>query len=178
MTVTGCFPCDQAKLWPQHYLETDISYTLPQNVKEWFCAGGKEPPRACPNPTLVHSENWTTCVCPDSTYPNPSNPHECLPCKTGHYCIKGVLRQCPDHYFQASLGQTACERCASSEDITGIYNFCEQNKQLQICNTSVPGTQNQPLHLNCVECSKCKRLYSSETSGQLHCYRSYRAGIA
>ena len=172
-----CFACDQAKLWPQHYLDTELSYTLPQNTKEWYCAGGIDPPRACPSPALVHSDDWSTCVCPDSTYPNPSNSSECIKCEKGHYCTKGKIIKCNDHYFQANTGQTACELCASTDDITGIYNFCEQNKQLQICNTSVPGTQNQPLPFNCVECSKCKRLYSSEAEGQLHCYRSYRAGI-
>ncbi len=174
--VGTCFACEQARQWPQHYLNTPRAYTLPANSKAWKCEGGDKAPIACLSDQFTHSDDWSECICDGATYPDPTNSSVCIPCPVGHFCVKGKKTQCPDHYYQANTGQSACIQCASRPDISGEYSFCEGNKQLQKCDRNKIETQNQPLVNNCVECSKCKRLYSTVQSGQLDCYRSYKAG--
>lgn len=174
--VGTCFACEQARQWPQHYLNTPKAYTLPPNVKAWKCPGQDYAPVSCPSNQFTHSDDWSECICDGATYPDPTNSSSCIPCLAGHYCLKGKIYSCPDHYYQAETGQSACVQCASRPDLTGEYSLCENNKQLQMCDRKITGTQNRPLFDNCVECSKCKKLYSTIESGQLSCYRSYKAG--
>jgi hypothetical protein len=175
-TVGSCFACEQARLWPQHYLNTARSYTLPPNIKAWKCPGRDSAPQACPSSQFTHSDDWSECICDGATYPDPKNSTLCIECPPGHYCVKGKKYQCKTHYYQPNTGQSACVQCASRPDKTGEYSLCEGNKQLQICDETKPYTQNQTLVNNCVECSKCKQLYSTVETGQLDCYRSYKAG--
>ena len=171
-----CFRCEYANQWRHHYKDTPRYYYLPVESDSWFCAGGDEPPRACISNDFTHSDDWSRCICKPGTYPNPSNGTQCLPCPAGHYCTNGTKTQCPDHYHQPETGQTSCILCASLPSRFGVYNNCEPNKQLEMCLTSVPGSQDKPLPSKCVECSKCKRLYARDVSGQVDCYISYIKG--
>ena len=177
-TVGKCFACELARQWPQHYLDTPRAYVLPPNTKAWKCRGKDFAPEACPSNQFTHSDDWSECICDGATYLDPQNSSACLTCPAGHYCVKGKKIQCPNHYYQSESGQSACIQCASRTDFTGEFSLCVGNKQLRVCDSKNIETQNQPLLQNCVECSKCKKLYSTIESGQVDCYRSYKAGAA
>lgn len=175
--VGACFACEQVRQWPYHYLKTPREFVLSPTTNSWYCPGGDEPPKTCPTDQFVPSTNWSQCICAGATYPDPTNSSVCIPCPAGHYCIGGQKIQCPDHFYQDNTGQSTCKQCASRPDVLGEYNNCNGNKQLQICDSKKIETQNRTLEDNCVECSHCKRLYSSTTAGQLDCYKSYKAGL-
>lgn len=174
----ACFACSLANQWRNHYQNTTDpkKYSLPINAESWSCAGGDEPPKACPNRLFTNSPDWSECICKDRTYRDPANATNCLVCPAGSYCVNDKKTQCADHYYQSDTGQTACTMCASTPDKNGMFNVCEANRQLQMCLQSNPETQSRALRDNCVVCSKCKKLYSTVSAGQVDCYRSYRGG--
>jgi len=175
LAVGKCFDCKLAINWRMHYESSNRQYILNDDVDSWHCPGGASPPTACPSNEYTHSPDWSTCVCPDGKYPDPTNILRCLDCTPGHYCTLSRKIPCARHYYQDEPRASQCKLCASSADNLAVTSICnELNQQLGVCDAANLGSQNRSLLLNCIECSKCRVTYrpSSNIGGLQDCYRS------
>ena len=119
---------------------------------------------------LVHSQDWSECVCKPGWYGDEYI--GCQMCEPGHFCVEGIRSPCRPHHFQTNWEASACVPCVDTGDQTGKFSQCDTGMQLQWCLPENPLTQNRPLSRNCIPCQQCKRSFITTIEGQVGCYRS------
>lgn len=166
--VGACYPCPWASTNFFHYTNSPTKASTITLDKDWMCPGGDRAPVNCRD-DMVHSKDYTSCVCATGTYD--AGEPTCTPCPPGFYCRDGVKNQCPDHTYQPNYEASECLPCVGSLDGNGVYGQCGEGRQLEWCLQSAPGTQNRLLPQNCRPCHQCRKPFITPSDGQVGCYR-------